>query len=243
MVERESSDVGRVYEGLLDVQARLKAPKSQYNSFGKYSYRSCEDILEAVKPLLAENRLVLKLEDSIETCGGSGRFYVMARATLTSIDDGSTVKTTAYAREDDTKKGMDGSQVTGASSSYARKYALNALFLIDDTKDADATNDHGRGATKKAPARPKAAPEPGPAASVPPSGGSLSEQELSDMRGLLKEVSKALGVAPSVAMGRVTDQAGVPAMGADMPRSDYRKAMLAMSELLVGSSGGQIESQ
>ena len=133
----------RLGERLLAVQARLKAPKGQYNSFGKYKYRSCEDILEAVKPLLAEYGLVLTITDSIENIGG--RFYVRALASLHDAEDpGVMLSTCAYAREDETKKGMDGSQVTGAASSYARKYALNGLFLIDDTKDADATNTHGK---------------------------------------------------------------------------------------------------
>lgn len=124
------------FEKICDIQLRLKAPKSQYNSFGKYKYRNCEDILEAVKPLLSEHKLVLSLTDSIEAI--QGRFYVKATAIVT---DGKNVhKTEAYAREEESKKGMDGSQVTGASSSYARKYALNGMFAIDDTKDSDATN-------------------------------------------------------------------------------------------------------
>ena len=122
------------YAKLLAVQKGLKAPKSQYNSFGKYSYRNCEDILEAVKPLLAEQGLVLMLKDSIEEIGD--RFYVRATAVLT--DGETTEQVFAYAREEKEKKGMDGSQVTGAASSYARKYALNGLFCIDDTKDADS---------------------------------------------------------------------------------------------------------
>lgn len=122
------------YGKLLAVQKNLKAPKSQYNSFGKYSYRNCEDILEAVKPLLAEQGLVLTLKDSIEPLGD--RYYVRAVAALT--DGETTEQVFAYAREEDVKKGMDASQITGAASSYARKYALNGLFCIDDTKDADS---------------------------------------------------------------------------------------------------------
>lgn len=118
---------------ILAVQAMLKAPKDKYNSFGKYSYRSAEGILEAVKPLLKEQGLMLYLTDDILLIGG--RFYVKATA---SVTDGETViAVTSYAREDQDKKGMDGSQITGTASSYARKYALNGLFLIDDTKDAD----------------------------------------------------------------------------------------------------------
>ncbi len=125
---------------LIEVQAALKAPKSQRNSFGGYNYRSCEDILEAVKPLLSERGLTLTLSDEPVACGG--RVYIKSTASLT--DGGEAVAVTAYAREAEAKKGMDESQITGTASSYARKYALNGLFLIDDTKDADATNDHGK---------------------------------------------------------------------------------------------------
>lgn len=128
-----------IYQKLRKVQTELKAPKGQYNSFGKYAYRSCEDILEALKPLLDREQLVLILSDSMEMIGD--RVYVKATATLTNAEDESQVITTsAFAREEESKKGMDGSQVTGASSSYARKYCLNGLFNIDDNKDSDATN-------------------------------------------------------------------------------------------------------
>lgn len=116
-----------------DIQHKLKAPKGQYNSFGKYNYRSCEDILEGVKPLLKEHNLALLIDDEIVQIGE--RYYVKATAKIT--DGRESVSATAYAREPDTKKGMDESQITGATSSYARKYALNALLCIDDTKDAD----------------------------------------------------------------------------------------------------------
>lgn len=116
-----------------DIQHKLKAPKGQYNSFGKYNYRSCEDVLEGVKPLLKEHNLALLIDDEIVQIGE--RYYVKATAKIT--DGRECVSATAYAREPDTKKGMDESQITGATSSYARKYALNALLCIDDTKDAD----------------------------------------------------------------------------------------------------------
>ena len=116
-----------------DIQHKLKAPKGQYNSFGKYNYRSCEDILEGVKPLLKKHNLALLINDEIVQIGE--RYYVKATAKIT--DGREFVSATAYAREPDTKKGMDESQITGATSSYARKYALNALLCIDDTKDAD----------------------------------------------------------------------------------------------------------
>lgn len=128
-----------IYEKLLEIQKELKAPKSQYNSFGKYSYRSAEDILEAVKPLCYNNKVVLTLSDDIVLL--NDRYYVKACAVLTDIENPeSTIIVNAYAREEEEKKGMDGSQVTGAASSYARKYALNGMFNIDDTKDSDFTN-------------------------------------------------------------------------------------------------------
>lgn len=127
-----------IYEKLLSVQAVLKAPKSQYNAFGKYNYRNCEDIIEAAKPHLKSVGLLLVMHDDIEHIGD--RFYVKATATVIDIADGTSFSVSANAREENEKKGMDGSQVTGASSSYARKYALNGLFAIDDTKDSDTTN-------------------------------------------------------------------------------------------------------
>lgn len=119
------------------IQSKLKAPKGNYNSFGKYKYRSAEDILEAVKPLLNDENCILTLSDEIVQVGD--RYYIKATCTLVN-SDGQLVKTSALAREEETKKGMDASQITGTASSYARKYALNGLFCIDDTKDADALN-------------------------------------------------------------------------------------------------------
>jgi len=124
---------------LLNIQTELKAPKNQYNSFGKYNYRNCEDILEAVKPLCKKEKVTLTLSDTIKNIGE--RYYVESTATLFDIESENQITVTAYAREEETKKGMDGSQITGASSSYARKYALNGLFNIDDTKDSDSTNE------------------------------------------------------------------------------------------------------
>lgn len=145
----------KLLKKLQAVQVELKAPKAQYNNFGKYAYRSCEDILEAVKPLLKANGLVLTLRDRLEVVGEW--HYVKATATVYDADTGVSLETAAYAREEEAKKGMDVSQITGTASSYARKYALNAMFLIDDTKDADATNQHDKGAAKSAP-KPKQAP-------------------------------------------------------------------------------------
>ncbi len=129
-------------ERLSKVQTELKVPKGQRNTFGNYNYRNAEDILEAAKPLLAENRLALTLSDELVQVGD--RYYVKASAQVQAVESDAFIFADGYAREEETKKGMDGSQITGAASSYARKYALNGLFLIDDTKDSDATNDHGK---------------------------------------------------------------------------------------------------
>ncbi|MCP4342985.1 MAG: ERF family protein [Desulfobulbaceae bacterium] len=126
-----------IHKELARIQKELKTPKSQYNKFGKYNYRNCEDILEAVKPLLGE--LVLTLSDKVEAIGGN--VYITATAKI--FDGENSIEVSASAREAVTKKGMDDSQITGTSSSYARKYALNGLFCIDDTKDADAMDTNG----------------------------------------------------------------------------------------------------
>lgn len=132
----------KVYEKLINVQNELKAPKSQFNSFGKYNYRSCEDILEALKPVCLKHKAATFISDEVVEIGS--RQYVKAIVTFVDIETGESIQTNALAREEETKKGMDGSQVTGASSSYARKYALNGMFCIDDTKDSDSTNTHGK---------------------------------------------------------------------------------------------------
>ena len=135
-----------LYKKLVSVQFELKAPKGQRNNFGNYNYRSCEDILEAVKPLLDKYNVALTIRDEIVLIGD--RFYVKATATLIDADTGETVEASAFAREGADKKGMDVSQLTGATSSYARKYALNGLFGIDDNEDGDATNTHAKEAIK-----------------------------------------------------------------------------------------------
>ncbi len=140
---------------LLSIQTELKAPKNQFNSFGNYNYRSCEDILEAVKPLCKKGNVLLTLSDTIKHVGE--RYYVEATATLYDVETDDCISVSAYAREEETKKGMDSSQITGAASSYARKYALNGLFNIDDTKDSDSTNE-GEGKHKTSP-KPKAEPK------------------------------------------------------------------------------------
>lgn len=129
-------------EKLSIVQSELNAPKTQFNSFGNYNYRNCEDILEAVKPYLKEHKLILKLTDEIVLIGN--RYYAKSTAKLTDAETGDSEETFGWAREEETKKGMDSSQITGATTSYARKYALNGLFCIDDNKDSDTTNTHGK---------------------------------------------------------------------------------------------------
>ena len=124
-----------IYEKLSNIQNELKAPKGQKNTFGKYNYRSCEDILEAVKPLCKKHKAVLILNDELVNIGE--RYYIKASVILNDFSMDERIINTAYARESDIKKGMDQSQITGTASSYARKYALNGLFNIDDTKDAD----------------------------------------------------------------------------------------------------------
>lgn len=135
--ENKEVAISSIFDRLKGVQQQLKAPKNQRNNYGGYNYRSCEDILEAVKPLLGSNSLSLIINDEIVLIGD--RYYIKATATIFD-DKGNYVSNSGYAREELTRKGMDSAQITGAASSYARKYALNGLFAIDDTKDADALN-------------------------------------------------------------------------------------------------------
>ena len=129
-----------IHDVLFDIQQNLEAAKDQYNSFGKYKYRSCEGVLASLKPLLEKHGATLTLSDIMSHVGT--RHYVVAEAVLSF--GGERVCTTAYAREAEVQKGMNDAQITGSASSYARKYALNGLFAIDDTKDPDATNTHGK---------------------------------------------------------------------------------------------------
>ena len=147
----------KIYQKLAAIQAALKAPKSQFNKFGGYKYRKAEDIMEAAKPINKEQGCTLTCTDELQLIGE--RYYVKATATLTCVEDGSSVSTTAYAREEEEKKGMDGSQVTGASSSYARKYALNGLLCIDDTADSDTTNQGDGQPASPVPAKKSPAPK------------------------------------------------------------------------------------
>ena len=138
--------MNNVYLKLVKVQNELKAPKSQFNKFGNYAYRNCEDILEALKPLLNEVKAIVNISDEIVLVGE--RYYVKATVKFIDAETGEIVEASAMAREEESKKGMDSSQLTGSTSSYARKYALNGLFAIDDTKDADTTNTHDKGNVK-----------------------------------------------------------------------------------------------
>jgi hypothetical protein len=134
---------------IYDIQQNLNAPKNLYNKFGGYSYRSCESILVALKPLLAKHKAIIYFNE--KTVEQNGWHYIEATACLRAEGKEEVFKTTGYAREDESRKGMDASQITGSASSYARKYALNAMFAIDDVKDSDATNTHGKEATAPAP--------------------------------------------------------------------------------------------
>lgn len=243
-------------ERLIEVQALLKAPKGQYNSFGKYKYRSCEDILEAVKPLLAERGLLLFIEDQIERIGDTSgtdslRWYVKATATVTDGTD--SVSTTAYAREDESKKGMDGSQVTGASSSYARKYALNALFLIDDTKDADATNTHGAQQasqpTQKAqkppykastPPKPQSAPDGHPEKPQTQDGPVLTPQEMDSLRQSFVNYRDALGLDGHSALAKLLEDTGIEQFGENMTQQEFTKAQVEMGKAIARASGAKV---
>ena len=147
-----------IYKALHNIQRELKAPKNQMNRFGGYRYRSCEDIQEAVKPLLAKYNCILTITDRVEQIGD--RYYVTACTTLIDIETGDMIGTTASAREEETKKGMDKAQITGSASSYARKYALNGLFLIDDTKDADTMDNRTTESEPKQEDAPKQAERP-----------------------------------------------------------------------------------
>lgn len=131
-----------VYQKLMRVQSKLKAPKNQFNKFGNYSYRSCEDILEGLKPLLKEVGAVLIINDEVVNI--ANRFYIKSTASFISIDDGEKIISSALAREEEERVKFDPAQLTGSVSSYARKYALNGLFAIDDTKDSDSTNKHDK---------------------------------------------------------------------------------------------------
>ena len=150
--------MSKVLEKLLAVQIELKAPKNQRHNFGGYNYRSCEDILEAVKPLCMKHQCLVVLSDDMVFNGN--RYHIKATARFYDMESGEFIENTAFAREAETKKGMDDSQITGTASSYARKYALNGLFCIDDTKDADTDEYRKQNAASNAPSKPTEPPQP-----------------------------------------------------------------------------------
>ncbi len=175
-----------IFAALMAVQAELKAPKNQHNSFGKYDYRSAEDIIEAVKPLLKENGLFLNMSDDIVLIGD--RYYVKATVKVVDVVTGESVQTSALAREAAQKKGMDESQVTGTASSYARKYALNGLFAIDDNRDAD-TDEYARQTSQNA-AGARSSRNTGNYKGAPQGGGS-DEIRRKALHGLSEAMKKA----------------------------------------------------
>lgn len=178
------------FQKLLQAQQKLNAPKDKYNPFGKYNYRSCESILEAVKPLLNEFKLSLVIDDSIEIFGS--RIYVKATAYLYDSETGELiVKSSAYAREDDDKKGMDAAQLTGSTSSYARKYALNGLFAIDDSKDADTPEQKKEIEEKSKQQEPQPKPAPTKPAPQKPNSRPATKVELTEEQLQLKDELEA----------------------------------------------------
>lgn len=205
----------KVREALRIVQNELKAPKDKVNSFGKYNYRSCESILENVKPLLEKVGAVLTIEDEIVQA--SDRVYV--RATATFYAEGGEVRVTAYAREADTKSGMDVAQVTGAASSYARKYALNGLFAIDDTKDPDTEEYQGQPAKPQ----PKVTPQPKPTAA--PQSALLNDA----MRSVQNAVREAQTVAQLVDMFNELKKRDKDL--AELMRADFKKRQQELTTL------------
>ena len=213
MVTKQQSPI---FVTLQSIQQKLVAPKGQYNIFGKYSYRSAEDILEALKPILQEHDAVLILQDGIVQIGD--RYYVEATATLYAV--GETIGTTAYAREDDSKKGMDGSQVTGAASSYARKYALNGLFMIDDNKDPDTDEYHNQnsqaGRTSQKSAQKTNSKQEQPANVPAKNNGSktITGAQAKAIRTELKNMAEATG-SPAATIGKWF----IDKMGVDKPES------------------------
>ena len=209
---------------LQNIQTELKAPKGQYNSFGKYAYRSCEDICEAVKPLLANYGCTLTISDDIVLIGEFT--YVKATATIKN-SSGDIEVTTAFARHSIDKKGMDDSQLTGATSSYARKYALNGLFCIDDTKDADATNDHGKG-NQQAPQGNYSRPQP-QQQTAPANSGVITDKQ----RKLLFAKGKEKGFTNEEMGFIVFETVGVNT-SAEIPASEFNTVLAAFQAAEAG---------
>lgn len=198
-------------KALIKVQQELKAPKGQVNQFGGYKFRSCEDILKAAKPLTTKNGLLLTVSDEVVTI--LERFYVKATARVTDGKD--EIVVTAYAREVEAKKGSDPAQITGASSSYARKYALDGLFLIDDTKDADATNDGTNDESTQAAAKPK-------------------NDMLTPIRTTIKAYAAAIGTDVNTASKRLAEEVGAPSVAA-FTKEQVTKALEVMDLAMIAA--------
>lgn len=215
-----------VYEKLQAVQENLKAPKSQYNVFGKYHYRNCEDIQEAAKPLLKGVKAALIVGDRLVVEGE--RYYIEATARFIDCETGEQVENVAYAREEREKKGMDASQVTGSASSYARKYALNGLFCIDDVKDADNQDNTGKsGQTTKPEAVWERKTETGRSAGAA-SGTKITPEEMESVRGLVaKHSAKGLKMEKILKMYQIKD---IAEMSADQYQDCMNKLKLYEKE-------------
>lgn len=223
-----------IYEKLSAVQNELKAPKSQYNSFGKYKYRNCEDILEAAKPLLQKNKASVYVTDSIEYIGD--RYYIKAIAVFIDCEkpEQQPITVTAYAREEENKKGMDGSQVTGASSSYARKYALNGLFLIDDTKDSDSTNNGQSITNDSTPTRNTNPKNKDTSNQEKPSG--ISAQTRKEINGKILEYKKATGIEVKAILATVQDNLGF-AVDSINTEEQAKRVLKLLDNMIMQSNG------
>ena len=207
----------KIYSELSRIQNDLKAPKNLYNSFGKYNYRNAEGILEAVKPLL--NGLALVINDEPVLVGD--RYYIKATATLTNGDE--SVSSVAYAREDEFKKGMDGCQITGACSSYARKYALNALLMIDDSKDSDDDSLSPKNPKNSKEEEFKNYPNPDAVKSVPPTGDKSIGTAFGDS---MTEFMERFGIADNQdALKRFNDMRKALQSGGVLPKGDKMKSV------------------
>lgn len=200
-----------VYKKLIEVQQELKAPKNQRNTFGNYNYRSAEDILEALKPILAEHEATVFISDKVVVKENSWA-YIEATATFVDIETGESISTTAFAREAENKKGMDPSQITGSASSYARKYALNGLLLIDDNKDADTDEHHKQTAGAKTKA--------------------FSKDDVTALRLDLVKLATATGKDVNELENWVTQRIGVDNFEA-INQSSYAKANALVKQLMV----------
>lgn len=231
-----------LHEKLMHIQHELKAPKNLRNNFGGYNYRNAESILEALKPLLVKYGATVTITDTIEDIGG--RIYVKATASFYGSDSSDPVEVTAYAREAETKKGMDDAQVTGATSSYARKYALNGLFLLDDTQDVDteayqkaergpqsAPQASSNKTTPKTKAKPQSKPQTATQTAPAPQQAPQPDPEVMELRKQLREIMKKYDIDNAVVVTACN-------LGPNSTADDYRAA-LNYCESLGGIIGAQ----